>query len=246
VRDVAEARAAARLIRAGRSSWKLWIEAETGERAAEMAHAACADGLGAGSEVALDLERWGDRAIAGAVSGRWESFEPCRAVIHSPEDGEALLAASGQGHRTRQRAQVEVALGLNRATAEWLAALEPAELVAGWRVFLEERATLSESRQKDVCPKSALDSPAGREVIAEGVPICLSGEAGAAPEPDVLDMKAIDREGFLEPQAFVDLHIARGYRAFSPRCFDCRFRQECAGLPINLARSLGLSVLSPF
>ena len=77
-----------------------------------------------------------------------------------------------------------------------------------------------------------------------GEPPCLSG-AEAPGYSDPLPLSALDGQGRLDPDSFVDHFVRRLYRVKSLRCRACVHDTTCHGLAIQRARIEGLATLVP-
>jgi pyruvate-formate lyase-activating enzyme len=226
----------------------LWIRAARPQSAAEMVRVATGLAADAGSrhrrslamvvDIASGLEAWPH-----ALDALFDRCEPRRLIVHRAADVNRLEAETWTGRFV----QPTLAVGLNRDTAQTL----PMVSHHRFRVSFEERSRLSASLEADVDARSvfaaAREAGNGDHLQPEDIPACLC--AGLTPQVGLgpwIEADVLDADGQIDPLKAVDFFIRQGYRVYSLRCKTCRVRESCPGLPINLARNVGLGVLEPF
>lgn len=128
----------------------------------------------------------------------------------------------------------EVEVELNQATAEWLAERETyLRRVSDRLLFAAGRAN----------PALALKPLAGGAIRLLNLPQCLLQDALSVVEPAAVDVEAAMGALDGELAAFTEHYIRHAHRTWSLRCRDCRFRESCPGLPVNMVRSYGFDAL---
>jgi hypothetical protein len=136
---------------------------------------------------------------------------------------------------------------LDAATAEWargrpgLVQSAAARLVVSLRPF----DTLAEATADGVDPRAALASLHPATFGLLDVPVCLAPWALPVDEPWTLEAGVVGPNDTVDLVRFTDSFLRRRYRVFSLRCAGCSARSGCPGLPIQLARHSGLSLLRP-
>jgi molybdenum cofactor biosynthesis enzyme MoaA len=90
-----------------------------------------------------------------------------------------------------------------------------------------------------------LSDLAASGVRLEELPPCLGGMLEPDPVVWYLDLAALDAQGRLDPDRYVEQYIRREYRVQSLRCAQCIHHLRCPGLHINLVRAQGFGVLEP-
>jgi pyruvate-formate lyase-activating enzyme len=138
----------------------------------------------------------------------------------------------------------QVKLLLDQESFDWVLAQE--ELSPRLVLGMDPPERLSAVRDQAI----DLRHPRLGELAAEGVPIedlppCLGGRLEPDGAPWYVDVGAVDAEGRLDPDRYVEQYIRREYRVHSLRCTQCVHHLRCPGLHVNLVRAQGFAVLVP-
>jgi len=138
----------------------------------------------------------------------------------------------------------EVKLLLDRQRYAWVLAQKrlPPRLILGLEV--DERLSAVRERAIDL-RDPGLSVLAARGVVIEDLPPCLGGALQEDGAPWYLDLAALDAQGRLDPDRYVEQYIRREYRVQSLRCARCVHHLTCPGLHVNLVRAQGFAVLEP-
>lgn len=162
------------------------------------------------------------------------------------------------GHRVRRlvvRRSEDVAPALATGVAEVKLLLDPESF--DW-VLAQERLSprlvlgMDPPERLSAVRDQAIDlrHPRLGELATEGVeiedlPPCLGGSLEPDGAPWYVDVGAVDAEGRLDPDRYVEQYIRREYRVHSLRCTQCVHHLRCPGLHVNLVRAQGFAVLVP-
>lgn len=155
-------------------------------------------------------------------------------VVRRGEDVAAALATG----------VARVKLLLDRESFEWTLA-QPAlsdRLVLG--VQVAERLSVVRARAIDLADPR-LRELARRGVVIEDLPPCVGGTLPPPGAAWYVDAQALDSQGRLDPDRYVEQYIRREYHVQSLRCGDCVHERRCPGLHVNLVRAQGFGVLDP-
>ncbi len=157
-----------------------------------------------------------------------------RLVVRRSEDVDAALASG----------VAEVKLLLDAVSFAWVLQqqrLSP-RLVLG--LDLPERLSAVRDHAIDLRHPRLRDL-ADAGVRLEDLPPCLGGTLAEDGAPWYLDLAALDDQGRLDPDRYVEQYIRREYRVQSLRCAQCAHHLRCPGLHVNLVRAQGFAVLEP-
>lgn len=136
----------------------------------------------------------------------------------------------------------EILVLVNRSTAGFLEDLLKERTT---RILLGHRGTLTlrEAAETEVEDLRGLLSDLEPDGTV-GLAPCLGAGMQTRWE-DPLDASVLDRRGLVDPGAYVDHFIRYHYRVRSLRCRQCVHEASCPGIPVNLVRLRGLSLLEP-
>jgi pyruvate-formate lyase-activating enzyme len=172
-------------------------------------------------------------ALAHAVTPVW--------VAHTAEQLAAWLPALPIG--------AELEIELNRGTAPWLYENQALLSAVVDRVTLVQptHEHLKAAHAQDVrTPASFFEAMRVPGLRVANLPVCLT--PGAVPVDALRRLDATlfnPKTGRLEIQPLAHYHISERYRGKSVRCGDCRVKDRCEGLHINMIRDQGLGMLAP-
>ncbi len=184
--------------------------------------------------VAAD-EVWELDSVSGLTDGDpFGVHDVRRVVVRRGEDAAKALASS----------VAQVKLLLDSESFAWVLAqqsLSP-RLVLGFDP--PERLSAVRDHAVDL-RHQGLSDLAAQGVRIEDLPPCLGGTLEEDGAPWYLDLEALDAQGRLDPDRYVEQYIRREYRVQSLRCVRCVHHLRCGGLHVNLVRAQGFAVLKP-
>ncbi len=173
--------------------------------------------------------------------------------LRDPRGLRRVLAAAGIGAPVRLiSAGGPLGAAARLAVPEWMAVLErgsAARLAAlparpGTRRLLRAwpAATLREELEHGV-PLGELHALGPADGWIDLPPCCTGADDVAYDDP--LPLAVLDRDGRVDPDAYVEHFVRYRYRVKSLRCAACRFDGRCRGVPVHRARLDGLAALRP-
>lgn len=181
------------------------------------------------------VEVWDLGTVTGLSDDHPFGAHRVRRVVVRRGDDVASALASGVA---------QVKLLLDRQSYAWVLAQEhlSPRLVLGLEV--DERLSAVRERTIDLRDPRLGDLHT-KGVTIEDLPPCLGGALEVDGAPWYLDLEALDAQGRLDPDRYVEQYIRREYRVQSLRCARCVHHLSCPGLHVNLVRAQGFAVLDP-
>ncbi|MBW2703904.1 MAG: radical SAM protein [Deltaproteobacteria bacterium] len=105
---------------------------------------------------------------------------------------------------------------------------------------------LSALCQRGVQPGMALKPLGEQPLHLVNLPACLLPGAKTHWEAPALPVEVLAQTTRIDLDLFAKHFICTLHRCFSLRCKSCNLRELCGGLPVDMAKAFGLSILKPF
>lgn len=196
---------------------------------------------------AADVSRAAAVPGAGAARSLWLELGDLRGLRRG-------LRAAGLDAPVRlvSGAETSLSAAARLAVPEWMVIVDAGRAGAlaglpprpGTRRLL--KAWPSETLREEAARGVSLDriSDLGGADAYIDLPPCFTGADGVEYD-DALPLAVLDRDGRVNPDAFVEHFVRSGYRVKSLRCRDCRHDRGCRGISVHRARLDGLGALRP-
>jgi pyruvate-formate lyase-activating enzyme len=159
-------------------------------------------------------------------------------------EGDVILVAERAEQLEAWVGRVELDVHLNRETAPWLE--ENRDRLERLRIHQPAWETLEQAAAHDVRDPAGFFLRLNRPIPVSGLAACQAPGATLIEPRRILRADLFDdRSGRPSTDALARDHVANGYRVHSLRCRQCRVRDRCDGIHVNMVRDQGLRLARP-